>query len=110
MHTMAQSMGRFTGTIHVDDSPAGEDIRRLIELLEMILSWLWYNRQVVYLIADNIDDWVSVGSFLWVNRLTFHGAVVTIIRLGDVVYAALEACAVVWDVWLVVTRPLVVTG
>lgn len=103
---VTQSGGRFIGTFQVDPGPAGADLRRLIELLEMLLSWLWYHRQALYLIADNLDAWVNVGAWCWANRLVFHRAALVVIGLGEIVEATLECCAVVYDGWVWVWRPL----
>ena len=103
---MVTSGGHFSATIQIAPGPGGDDLRHLIKLLEMILSWLWYHRQAVYLIANSIDGWVSVGAWLWVNRLTFHRAAQTIIAAGELVEAGLEFCGGCWDGWVGLWRPL----
>ena len=69
-------------TFHTQDNPAGQEMREFVAILYALVSWLWR------------------------ERLVIKRVIVAVIELGDLAEAGLEACAVVFDCFMLITQPI----
>ena len=107
MVTMQSTRAQFGGFIFStdnDEHPILSTAQRLMDV------WILVGVQVNILLMTAVPAFDGLNK-LCLKLLAWMDIIEAgLLWAGDVIEAGLESCAVVWDLWLVVTRPLVVTG
>ena len=104
MQSTTAQFGGFVFSTDNDQHPILSTAQRLMDV------WVLVGVQVNILLMTAVPAFDGLNK-LCLKLLAWMDLIeVGLLWAGDVIEAALESCAVVWDTWLVVTRPLVATG
>ena len=104
MQSTTAQFGGFVFSTDNDQHPILSTAQRLMDV------WVLVGVQVNILLMTAVPAFDGLNK-LCLKMLAWMDLIeVGLLWMGDVIEAGLEGCAVVWDLWLVVSRPLVATG